>query len=109
MKDINKKRRNNTSETNSMLRRRRGGQQQHRTSTSEPQSRSKHGDAKNNNNNLSPALMECQEIVEKGLKIDGTNQPLLKLQHELQFVKKYGRNGPHAKMMNIGSFGWIRA
>mmetsp|Transcript_8924 Transcript_8924/g.15775 ORF Transcript_8924/g.15775 Transcript_8924/m.15775 type:complete len:219 (-) Transcript_8924:104-760(-) len=52
-------------------------------------------------------LIECQEIVKQGLCIDDKNESLLNLQNELQLVNKYGRNGAYAKMMNIGSFGWM--
>ena len=58
------------------------------------------------NNNLSPALLECQDLIKQGLSIDPKNESLLKLSNELQLVKQYGKDGAHTKMMNIGSFGW---
>ena len=57
--------------------------------------------------NLSPSLAECQEVIEQGLTIDPTNDALLKLQSELLVVMKFGKSGVHAKMMSVGSFGWI--
>lgn len=57
-------------------------------------------------NNLSPALIECEAIVSQGLRVDGKDQSLLKLQNELKLINQYGRNGAHVKMMNVGSFGW---
>mmetsp|Transcript_16888 Transcript_16888/g.36566 ORF Transcript_16888/g.36566 Transcript_16888/m.36566 type:complete len:239 (+) Transcript_16888:9-725(+) len=58
-------------------------------------------------NNLSPALIECQELVIQGLSIDDKDESLLKLQNELQLINKYGTSGSHAKMMTVGHFGWM--
>ena len=56
----------------------------------------------------SPDLIECKEIISKGLSIEPTNDSLLKLQSELDLVIKYGRNNIQTRMMNVGSFGWSR-
>lgn len=56
---------------------------------------------------ISPALIECQEIIKKGLQIDPQNESLLNLQTELRLVSEHGSDGSHAKMMNVGSFGWM--
>jgi len=56
----------------------------------------------------SPDLIECKEIIYKGLSIEPTNDSLLKLQSELDLVIKYGRNNIQTRMMNVGSFGWSR-
>lgn len=56
----------------------------------------------------SPDLIECKEIISKGLSIEPTNDSLLKLQSELDLVMKYGRNNVQTRMMNVGSFGWSR-
>eukprot|EP00956_Cyclotella_meneghiniana_P017120 scaffold27601_cov69-Cyclotella_meneghiniana.AAC.9 len=56
--------------------------------------------------NTTPNLVECKEIIRKGLSLEPTNESLLKLQSELNLVIKYGRNNAQTKMMNVGSFGW---
>jgi len=62
------------------------------------------GSPKHGTSNLSPELIECR--IRKGLRIDPKNLALLNLQNELKLVNQYGKNGAHAKMMNVGSFGF---
>ena len=52
------------------------------------------------------ALEECQQIIRQGLSVDPSNKSLLKLQSELNLVKRYGTNSMHTQMLNVGSFGW---
>ena len=52
------------------------------------------------------ALEECQQIIRQGLSVDPSNKSLLKLQSELNLVKRYGTNSTHTQMLNVGSFGW---
>mmetsp|Transcript_15741 Transcript_15741/g.23367 ORF Transcript_15741/g.23367 Transcript_15741/m.23367 type:complete len:216 (+) Transcript_15741:64-711(+) len=56
--------------------------------------------------NSSDALEECQQVIQQGLSVDATNKSLLKLQSELNLVKRYGTNSIHTQMLNVGSFGW---
>ena len=56
--------------------------------------------------NSSDALEECQQVIQQGLSVDPTNKSLLKLQSELNLVKRYGTNSIHTQMLNVGSFGW---
>lgn len=55
---------------------------------------------------VSPALLECLEVIHQGLKIDPKHDALIKLNSELQLVIQYGRKGAHVKMMTVGSFGY---
>mmetsp|Transcript_26158 Transcript_26158/g.37342 ORF Transcript_26158/g.37342 Transcript_26158/m.37342 type:complete len:218 (+) Transcript_26158:168-821(+) len=57
-------------------------------------------------NNSPVALEECQQVIQQGLSIDSANISLLKLQSELNLVKRYGTNSIHTQMLNVGSFGW---
>ena len=54
------------------------------------------------------ALDECQRVITQGLSVDPSNKSLLKLQSELNLVKRYGTNSTHTQMLNVGSFGWRR-
>ncbi|KAL7432336.1 hypothetical protein ACHAXM_003059 [Skeletonema potamos] len=54
----------------------------------------------------SSALDECQQVIQQGLSVDPTNKSLLKLQSELNLVKRYGTSSVHTQMLNVGSFGW---
>ena len=56
--------------------------------------------------NSSDALEECQQVIQQGLSVDPTNKSLIKLQSELNLVKRYGANSIHTQMLNVGSFGW---
>ena len=56
--------------------------------------------------NSSDAMEECQQVIQQGLSVDPTNKSLLKLQSELNLVKRYGTNSIHTQMLNVGSFGW---
>eukprot|EP00984_Skeletonema_dohrnii_P011897 scaffold4776_cov82-Skeletonema_dohrnii-CCMP3373.AAC.3 len=56
--------------------------------------------------NSSNALVECEQVIQQGLAVDPTNKSLLKLQSELNLVKRYGTNSIHTQMLNVGSFGW---
>jgi len=56
--------------------------------------------------NSSDALEECQQVIQQGLSVDPTNKSLIKLQSELNLVKRYGTNSIHTQMLNVGSFGW---
>ena len=56
--------------------------------------------------NTTPSLVECKEIIRRGLSLEPANESLLKLQSELNLVMKYGRNNAQTKMMKVGSFGW---
>lgn len=60
----------------------------------------------NSTNDSPAALEECQKIIQQGLSIEPTNKSLLKLQSELNLVKRYGTNPIHTQMLNVGSFGW---
>lgn len=53
----------------------------------------------------SPDLAECKNTILRGLKIDPSNDSLLKLQSELNLVMKYGSSNVQTRMMNVGSFG----
>jgi len=53
----------------------------------------------------SPTLLECQDIIQQGLDINPQNDSLLKLQVEVQIIKKYGKNESHVKMLNAGYMG----
>ena len=55
-------------------------------------------------NIIPPALEECQETITKGLRLDPQNEPLLKLQSELQL---YARDSSNANMMSVGCIGWM--
>ena len=59
---------------------------------------------KESNDNLSPTLIECQDIILQGLCLDPQNESLLKLQTEVQLIKQYGRNDAHLKMLRAG---WV--
>mmetsp|Transcript_23973 Transcript_23973/g.57872 ORF Transcript_23973/g.57872 Transcript_23973/m.57872 type:complete len:232 (-) Transcript_23973:41-736(-) len=59
-------------------------------------------------NNVSMSLVECQDLIKRGLAIDPKNDSLIKLQNEVDVVNRYGSHGAHAKMMSIGSFGWMQ-
>ena len=59
---------------------------------------------KESNDNLSPTLIECQDIIQQGLDLDPQNESLLKLQTEVQLIKQYGRNDAHLKMLRAG---WV--
>ena len=60
-----------------------------------------------NTTNSSPAAIEeCQQVIHQGLSVDPSNKSLLKLQAELNLVKRYGTNSNHTQMLNVGSFGW---
>ena len=60
----------------------------------------------NENNTSTAALEECQRVIQQGLSVDPSNKSLLKLQSELNLVKRYGTNSMHTQMLNVGSFGW---
>ncbi|KAL9191376.1 hypothetical protein ACHAXT_001082 [Thalassiosira profunda] len=55
-------------------------------------------------NAIPTPLVECQETITKGLRLDPKNEPLLKLQSELQL---YARDGSNANMMSVGCIGWM--
>ena len=61
---------------------------------------------KESNDNLSPTLIECQDIIQQGLDLDPQNESLLKLQTEVQLIKQYGRNDAHLKMLRAGWVGY---
>ena len=60
----------------------------------------------NENNTSTAALEECQQVIQRGLSVDPSNKSLLKLQSELNLVRRYGTNSMHTQMLNVGSFGW---
>mmetsp|Transcript_17469 Transcript_17469/g.37761 ORF Transcript_17469/g.37761 Transcript_17469/m.37761 type:complete len:226 (-) Transcript_17469:238-915(-) len=86
----------------------RGQQRKRKTNNSTTLRRREVQSTEESQHNPSPTLIECEEIIKQGLSVDPKNDSLLKLQNELQIVTQYGRNGAHAKMMNIGSLGWMR-
>ena len=77
--------RNRKASGNNTTRRRRG-------QTSQQQNES--------NNNLPSALIECQDVIQKGLAIDPQNDSLLKLQNELGLIRQYGKT--HITMLKAG-------
>jgi len=54
----------------------------------------------------SPPLEECEQVIQQGLSVDPSNKSLLKLQSELNLVKRHGTSSAHTQMLNVGSFGW---
>ena len=55
---------------------------------------------KESNNSTSPKLIECQDVIQKGLAIDPQNNSLLKLQNELGLIRQYGKT--HITMLKAG-------
>lgn len=55
---------------------------------------------KESNNSTSPKLIECQDVIQKGLTIDPQNDSLLKLQNELGLIRQYGKT--HITMLKAG-------